>query len=256
MTNTNDPLLSRDQIVELLNELGADLAARGVKAHLFVVGGAAMTLAFNTRRLTRDVDGVYEPKTVVYEAASRLAAKHDALPENWLNDAVKELLPGRDPGAIVVLDLPGIAVSVPSARYLLALKVQAARIDRDADDIQFLARQCGVSTADEVLTIAEEVLGRRRLLPKSQFLVQEMFTSPAPASTFRRIAHRLLGRELLPTANADPDSSRDGKPTGNPGPDTPPPARPTPKPARCPGHTRAGRRCVLRAGHGGHHRGR
>lgn len=175
MTGDFGPLLSRGQVIELLRELGADLASRGMEARLFVVGGAAMALAFNTRRLTHDVDGVFEPKAVVYEAARRVAAKHEGLPENWLNDAVKGLLPGPDAGARVILDQPGIAVSVLSPRYLLALKVQAARIDRDEDDILFLARACGALTADEVLSIAEEVLGRQRLLPKSQFIVQEIF---------------------------------------------------------------------------------
>ena len=55
---------------------------------------------------------------------------------------MKGLLPGgADRHAKVILDLPGITVSVPSPHYLLALKVQAARIDRDKDDIRFLARE-------------------------------------------------------------------------------------------------------------------
>ena len=81
----------------------------------------------------------------------------------------------QDRHAKVILDLPGITVSVPSPHYLLALKVQAARIDRDQDDIRFLARETGAKTADDVLRIAEQVIGRNRLLPKAQFIVQEMF---------------------------------------------------------------------------------
>ena len=53
--------------------------------------------------------------------------------------------------------------------------VQAARIDRDQDDIRFLARETGAKTADDVLRIAEQVIGSNRLLPKAQFIVQEMF---------------------------------------------------------------------------------
>lgn len=75
----------------------------------------------------------------------------------------------------MVLDLPGVTVSVPSPHYLLALKVQAAPIDRDQDDIRFLAREAGAKTADDVLRIAEQVIGSARLLPKAQFIVQEMF---------------------------------------------------------------------------------
>ncbi|HEX6685424.1 MAG TPA: DUF6036 family nucleotidyltransferase [Candidatus Limnocylindrales bacterium] len=61
-------LLSRDELTGLLDELGAELERQGVHGDLFVVvGGAAMALAYNTRRSTRDLDAVFEPKHVVYE---------------------------------------------------------------------------------------------------------------------------------------------------------------------------------------------
>jgi hypothetical protein len=123
-----DLSLTREQIIGLLAELGQELDASGVKAQLFVVGGAAMALAYNMRRTTADVDGVFEPKAVIYEAA---------------------------------------------------------RIDRDQDDIRFLARETGAKTADAVLRIAEQVIGSNRLLPKAQFIVQEMFpedpAEPSPS---------------------------------------------------------------------------
>jgi len=172
---------NRDQIVDLLRDLGRELDQRGIRGDLFVVGGAPMALAFNTRRATRDVDGVFEPKLEVYEAAQRVAADR-GIPRDWLNDAVKGLLPGSDPHARALLDLPGLRVSVPSARYLLALKVSAARVDRDADDIRTLAQLCGLSSVEQVLDLTEEVMGGRRgLLPKTQFLLEELF--PASLKT-------------------------------------------------------------------------
>ncbi len=181
MTGAGAPL-DRVAIQQLLAELGEDLAAEGVLGHVFIVGGAAMALGYNTRRTTADVDGVFEPKSVIYEAARRVAERHPGLPHDWLNDSVKGLLPASDPGPTVVLDLPGITVSIPSARYMLALKVQAARVDRDQDDIRFLANEVGATTASEVLTIAEEVIGRSRLTPKAQFIVEEMFPDEQPGS--------------------------------------------------------------------------
>lgn len=167
--------LGRDQIVALLTDLGHELTGQGLRGDLFVVGGAAMALAFNTRRATRDVDAVFEPKVEVYRAARRVAARHE-LPDDWLNDAVKGLLPGPDPQSRPVLDVPGLRVSVPSARYLLALKVAAARVDRDTDDIRFLAEACGLRTAEEIILLTEEIMGGRQpLLPKAQFLIEEMF---------------------------------------------------------------------------------
>jgi len=167
--------LNREQIIGLLTELGQELDAGGVKAQMFVVGGAPVALAYNLRRAIADVDGVFEPKAVIYEAARRVASRHGQLPEDWLNDSVKGLLPaGGDQHARVILDLPGITVTVPSPHYLLALNVQAARIDRDQDDIRFLARETGAKTPDDVLRIAEQVTGSNRLLPKARFIVQEM----------------------------------------------------------------------------------
>jgi hypothetical protein len=41
----HDLSVTREQIIGLLAELGQELDASGVKAQLFVVGGAAMALA-------------------------------------------------------------------------------------------------------------------------------------------------------------------------------------------------------------------
>lgn len=166
---------TRQRIRELLTELGRDLDERGLRAELFVVGGAAMALAYNTRRATRDIDAVFEPKIEINEAAERLALRM-GLPAGWLNDAVKGFLPGPDDSERAVLSAPGITVSVPSPEYLLALKVAAARVDRDADDIRTLASLCGATTVESVLEIVERVLGGRQpILPKAQFLIEELF---------------------------------------------------------------------------------
>jgi hypothetical protein len=174
--------LGRDDLLALLAELGDDLAEQGIRGELFLVGGAALALAYSTRRFTRDVDAVFEPKMQIYEAARRVAARHQ-LPDGWLNDAVKGMLPGLDPLARDVLDLRGLRVSVPSPRYLLALKVYAARVDRDPDDIVLLASLCGARTAAEVLDITEQVMGNRPMLPKSRYLVEELFPEPDPGET-------------------------------------------------------------------------
>lgn len=168
--------LGRDDLLALLGDVSDDLEARGIRGEMFIVGGAAMALAYSTRRFTRDVDAVFEPKSEVYEAAQRVGEER-GLPGDWLNDAVKGMLPGADAEARDVLSLPGLRVSVASPRYLLALKVYAARVDRDTDDIRRLADLCAAHTAAEVLAIAEQVMGGRHLLPKSQYLVEELFAS-------------------------------------------------------------------------------
>ena len=118
-------MLSRDDIATLLDELASELEAEGVHGDLFLVGGAAMALAYSTRRATRDLDAIFEPKQVIYRAAQRVGDRR-GLSADWLN-GVKGFLPGPDPGATVLFDRPGLAVRIASPRYLFAMKVLAAR---------------------------------------------------------------------------------------------------------------------------------
>ena len=62
--------MDRDEILGHLRALARVLHDRGVTGEMYVVGGAAIALAFDERRSTRDVDAVFEPKQSVYEAAA------------------------------------------------------------------------------------------------------------------------------------------------------------------------------------------
>jgi hypothetical protein len=54
--------------------LGDRLARRGVVADVFVVGGAAMALAYDVSRVTRDVDARFVPHGIVLEEARLVPA--------------------------------------------------------------------------------------------------------------------------------------------------------------------------------------
>ena len=167
--------MRRDEIVELLVELGSRLHVRGVVGEMYVVGGAAIALAFDERRSTADIDAVFEPKAVIYEAAGQLARER-GLPDGWLNDAVKGFLVTADPDASLVLEAPGIRVSTASPRILLAMKVLSHRVGEDEHDVRLLADELGLATAREVLSVAEEVYGDR-LDTAARFFVEQLFES-------------------------------------------------------------------------------
>lgn len=169
--------MDRDEILAALRELGARLADRDVVGDLYAVGGAAMALAYDLRRTTRDVDAVFEPKLVVYEAAAEVAASR-GLPPDWLNDAVKGFLPGPDPYDGPVFELPGLRVQAASPQMLLALKVLAARIGEDDEDLAVLAELAGTPTAGQVLELAERIVGRDRLTARSRFFVEAVLGAP------------------------------------------------------------------------------
>ena len=167
--------MDRAEIVEALTALAAELERRGASAEMYVVGGAAIALAFDERRSTRDVDAVFEPKSTVYEAAAAVA-EGLGLPAGWLNDAVKGFLQGDDPAAAPILDLPGLRCLTASPETLLALKVLAHRVGEDEDDLRLLASELGLERADEVLAVAERVYGDR-LDPAARFFVEELFAA-------------------------------------------------------------------------------
>ncbi|MEA2902033.1 MAG: hypothetical protein QOH36_1920 [Actinomycetota bacterium] len=167
-------LLGGEEIRRHLAELGDDLSSAGVRGELFIVGGAAMALAYNTRRSTRDIDAVFEPKTLVYQAARRVAERHPDLPTDWLNDAVKGFLLGEDPAATVVFDHPGLRVRVASPRYLFVMKLAASRVERDTDDIVALHRFSGFEGVDDALGYVERTYPHLVLAPRVRYLLEEL----------------------------------------------------------------------------------
>jgi hypothetical protein len=173
-------MFDRDTAVRALEALASELDSRGVVAHVFVVGGAAMTLAFDARRMTRDIEAVFEPTSAVYSAAHAVAEELE-LPDDWLDDAVKGFVPGTDPDALPIFDRPSLSVSAASARFLLAMKLQAARAEQDAGDIRFLANLLGLHTPEAVLDVARERYDVSELPPRARFLVEELFGGQEPS---------------------------------------------------------------------------
>ncbi|MGQ0466980.1 MAG: DUF6036 family nucleotidyltransferase [Sporichthyaceae bacterium] len=175
-----DPLLGREDVRSLLYELGRRLDARGIEGRLFLVGGAAMALAFSRRRVTRDLDGVFEPKREIYDEAAAMAAEH-GLPDGWLNDAVKGLLPDRVPPVegTASFHAPGLYVGVASAEYLFAMKAMAARQETDGADLRLLAAELQISTLQQALDLVERFYAPSRLSAKTALLLEGLLPPEA-----------------------------------------------------------------------------
>jgi hypothetical protein len=172
MTST-DGLMSREDFRNVLDAMADELERRGIRAELFVVGGAAMALAYDARRVTRDLDAVFEPKMALYEVAREIGARF-GLGADWLNDGVKGFLPGADPNASTLFDRPGLAVRIASPPYLFAMKAVAARVERDASDLQILYRLSGFASINEALDSVAAHYPPHLLPPKTEFLLREI----------------------------------------------------------------------------------
>jgi hypothetical protein len=131
-----------------LEELSASLEQRGIQARIYLVGGAAMVLAFDARLSTDDLDAAVYPVDEVMAVAREVAARR-GLDEGWLNDSAKFFLPVvKEHEWRSVLKVGKIDVVAADERTMLAMKLRASRGARDQDDIEFLLRKCGIE--DEV----------------------------------------------------------------------------------------------------------
>lgn len=196
-------MLRKADIESLIRELGRRCATRGFSVEMFLVGGAAMALAYRRERTTRDLDAVFEPKTSVYDEVHRIADER-GLPRDWLNDAVKGLLPDRGdrPGEQVSFVSEGISVAIASPEYLLATKAFSARAEGDTEDFVTLARLLGITDADQALSVLERYYRPERLTAKSSLFVQSVYEVNDLSEP-----HQGAEREVFVSAH-----TRDGRP--------------------------------------------
>jgi hypothetical protein len=169
-------LLSRDEIIGALQKLGVLAQERNLSVELWVIGGAAMSLAFNARESTHDVDAlIVSPREVrkVRELAKQVADEM-RLEEDWLNDGVKGYFTRLSQGD-VVLQSPGIVVKRPSVEQLLAMKLSAWRDDVDIEDARILLQRLS-GEKSSIWKSIESFLVRGREL-KAQYAFQDLWES-------------------------------------------------------------------------------
>lgn len=79
-------------MIDALSAVGSELELRGVAAKLYIVGGAVMVLAYDSRDATLDVDGDFYPRDAVADVA-REVARTRGLPDDWLDSAALGFVP-------------------------------------------------------------------------------------------------------------------------------------------------------------------
>jgi hypothetical protein len=176
-------MLSVDDLHSALTDLGTRAFAQGKTVELAVYGGSALMLASNFRIASEDVDAVAATDQGLIDQLAREIAVERGWAPDWLNDGVRTYLsPNVDGlGQHHVLfrtypdeQRPGLRVFVPTAEYLLAMKLIAMRLDpaggsSDLGDILRLIEVVSIVDKRELQSFAEmfypeaRVSGRVRL---------------------------------------------------------------------------------------------
>lgn len=154
--------LSRAQITQALRRLGELAHEQKVMLEVSLYGGAVFTLVYGSRDATKDVDAVVRQSEIAQQLALRVAQELN-LPEDWLNDQVKQFLAEKEAKRqLNEADFgEGIRVSVPTAAYLLAMKLRACRpplpgYPGDYGDIRFLVQKMGITSVKAAESIHDK----------------------------------------------------------------------------------------------------
>ena len=163
----------REQLLTAFDEIGRAAIDAHTRLDIAVFGGSALMLASNFRFSTEDVDiaEIGRPWPDWLSAVVERIGARNGWPADWLNEAVTFHLsplanPARD--LVVLGTFPraseevGLTVFVPTARYMLALKLKALRVakfdkgTKDLADIASLLQVLDIKNADEAIGILAE----------------------------------------------------------------------------------------------------
>lgn len=158
---TEKPVFTLDLLHDVLSELGKLARAEGKVIEVAIYGGSALMLASNFRVSTRDVDAVADDdgQRAIERMAASIAERR-GWATDWLNDQVYPFLSDIVEGHAAHHELlrsypsehePGIRVFVPTAEYILAMKLMAMRIGpgnggKDRFDIVNLFKIVGIAS--------------------------------------------------------------------------------------------------------------
>ena len=184
--------LHRDAVLDAFDRIGWAAVAAGTKLQIAVYGGSALMLASNFRFATEDVDvsQLEHPLPGWLAQVVNEIAKQNNWQEDWFNDGVAFHLSPLADRAADHLEFgtfprdgtpPGLVVSVPSAEYLLALKLKAIRVtdalrgETERLDILNLMQVVGISTAEDAIALLGRYFPVSAASPEKQrFLLKNM----------------------------------------------------------------------------------
>jgi hypothetical protein len=189
----------REQLLAALDEVGLAAVAAKARLDIAVFGGSALILASNFRFTTEDVDiaELGQPWPGWLSEVVERVARRNRWSEHWLNDGVTFYLsslavPARDLVAFGTYprgshEKTGLTVFVPSARYMLALKLKALRVAesakgaKDIDDVANLLRVLDITDVEEAVSILAEFFPRSGAdADKQRFVLKRILSMKAP----------------------------------------------------------------------------
>ena len=119
--------LSKKDILKYLEEINKKLEERGKYGEIMICGGAVMTLVYEARNSTHDIDAVFRPKEDMKEIIDEIRRENN-LNSQWLNDDVSMFTSEfKNLTSSEYKNFGNLTVSILGAESLLAMKLVSAR---------------------------------------------------------------------------------------------------------------------------------
>ena len=167
----------------VLEALSEELRLREARAQIYLVGGAAMRLAFSRAGRTEDVDVRIDIGERPLTDAVRAVGQRRGLGDAWLNDQVTRAMPRvADRRAAVAYDSPYLTVTGASARHVLAMKLLAAR-EQDREDIGVLCTHLALTGPEDAIRIYREVFPEEPVKSRAREALALAFPEPVAAGS-------------------------------------------------------------------------
>jgi len=177
--------LGREELIDGLRELVRRAHASGVTgAKIYIVGGAALRLAYYDRPTTPDIDAKIEAFGQLKPLVEEIAAERGWYPD-WLNDQAAKFLPvvgDFDIDWQPIHDDEHISVWIAPVDALLAMKLKAmeGRSGRDERDVAHLLALNGCTNAEEAETILDRFFPGDALNDRAYSVLLAIFETGLP----------------------------------------------------------------------------
>jgi len=167
--------LDKEEILNNLELVNKELKALDMHGEILIAGGASMCLVFSARSATKDIDAIYEPKSIINDIAVKIA-EHRGLPESWLNDSIKGFMNAKAYEKKMLLKTySNLKLYSVMPEYLLAMKLMSSRMESETDkkDIIFLMKYLEIDTTEKANEIIESAFKSDFILPKTRYVIEE-----------------------------------------------------------------------------------
>lgn len=167
-------LLTKNDIEKYFEEINKRLKLMEKHGEIIIAGGAALTIVFNARNSTHDIDAIFKPKDDLNKIIKDIAEEH-GIHEDWLNDGVKGFLTDKMTSTVIE-EYSNLKISSIDADCLLALKLTSARaFSKDMDDSITLMKFLNIKEETQLFDVIEKYIPKDRQTAQSYFFTKEAF---------------------------------------------------------------------------------